>query len=211
MTKTKLTKVITRLNDLLASELGRNPYGTGHYKWQFSEDLWHPMAQIEAVDGEWKPVLDYVAQPNGLIVAQQKFVLRKECPTLDNQWVLCKWQPPMDPSQWRQIFGHSLQWPGTQDYAPIGASGSGNYASLDIGEVPTEKTTWQAIQTIRANRAISTAERDAQVAAESAKREQSIADTVRAEVAEMGTIAGRPWLRGKGNQDYSFGGTGKVN
>lgn len=202
---------------MLAAELGRDGvYGKGMYAWYFSDDLWHPMAVIEDVGGEWRPVLDYVAdEETGLLLARQRFALRPECPTLDKQWVLCKWQPPVDPYTWRMSFGHSLEWPGPNDYAPINAAGSGHYASLDPGEEPTKEITRTAIQTIRANRAVTLA--DEKTAGEKAleARESKAKEQILDELRDIGFVAGRPVQLSKGDKDYSFGGfeatTGETN
>jgi len=199
---------VNKLNEILGANLGRNQFGEPLYKWCFSEDLLHPMALIEEREGEgWFPVLEYVADPkSGLIKAQQKFQLRKECPTLNNQWVLCKWLPPVDPDEWRRQFGHSMEWKSRGDYAPISANGSGNYAALDPHELPTEATTWSAIEVINRNRSVNHRQRDYEDQRRMDKHEATMKANMLDDMKEAGTIANRPYFPSKGDKDYSFGG-----
>jgi hypothetical protein len=209
VTRTKLLREVSRMNELMGSELGRNPFGEPVYAWKWSEDLLHPMAVVEESDTGVRPVLDYIADPeSGLIVASQRFVLRKECLTLQDQWVLCKWIAPMDPVEWRKTFGHSLEWDSRGSYAPISASGSGNYASLNPGERPTDAITWQAIRTIRANLAVDRRAEDYEISRRQDAKETSLRDQIAAEIQELGQIAGRPWMPNRGDRDYSIGGFG---
>lgn len=202
-----LQRRVGKLNDILGSTLGRNIYGEPLYKWCWSEDLLHPMAVIEQVGDEFHPVLDYHADPEtGLIKAEQKFVLRKECPGLENQWVLCKWLPPLDPYEWRKIFGHSLEWKSRGDYAPISAPGDGNYASLPPGEDPTESTTQQAIGVIAKARLVNQKDEDYKLSQAIERQETNLKSQIMAEIRELGMIANRPYLPGRGDKDYSFGG-----
>lgn len=128
-------KTISRLNDVLGRELGRNQYGESKYRWVHSEspELLHPMR----VEG-----YDYKANEQGLIVAAPKYQLRKKCLLLNDQWVICRWVAPTSEDEWRRLYGYSLEWPSRGELAPTNVD-------MAPGMVPTEADNARAIFCIR--------------------------------------------------------------
>ncbi len=117
-------KELDRHNHLLARELGYNPYGEGIYQWHWSENLLHPMRK----QGEY----DYKADPEtGIIQALPVYELRKLCPHLNRQWVLCMWMPVPSEEEWRRQFGSNLEWPRRGYLAPTNVD-------LPEGQQPTD-------------------------------------------------------------------------
>lgn len=128
-------RTIRKLNNALGMELGRNLYGEPKYRWAHSEspELLHPMR----VEG-----YDMTASPSGLIVAAPKFVMRKKCLTLNNQWVICRWVEPISEDEWRRLYGYSLEWPNRGELAPTNVD-------MPPGVTPSENDNARAIAAIR--------------------------------------------------------------
>lgn len=135
-------KAINRLNDLLGSDLGRNPFGEPLYVWRFSDDWLHQY--LSQTDFTWndKPVEGSSAM---LAVCEPVVKERKMCPTLQNQWVLAKWCDAGPEDAWRKQFGNKLPWPRRGYHAPTNVH-------LDPGEFPDVAVTLEVIGKIRADR-----------------------------------------------------------
>ena len=106
------TSQIKKHNQLLARELGPSPQGSGIYEWRWSEDLLHPMFMGEF---EWKA--DPQSQ-SGLLVPRPVIQMRKLCPLLKDQWVLCMWLAPMPREKWDATFGSKYDYPSKGEWGP---------------------------------------------------------------------------------------------
>lgn len=141
------TREIKRFNDLLGSELGRNPYGEPVYRWENSE---HVLRRKVVCNGlkpaeRWvdRPVLDERGEPTGktLAVREQIVAAEKAWPWLDHQWVVTKWCfTPYE--EWNAAFGTLLDWPERGYYHPTNAE-------LEAGQSPTVAITQEFIGLMR--------------------------------------------------------------
>lgn len=125
----RTNKRIERLNDLLGSELGRNPYGEPIFRWQYSEDLFWPTkksTEYKKVGSLWVPVA---------VMVKTRMTKRLR------QWVLTLWVPPEDLPQWENLF------PG----APYPARGFHITTNADIpeGDEPNLQDTERLIGGLR--------------------------------------------------------------
>jgi hypothetical protein len=168
-------------NHRLAVELGRVATGQGLYKWIWSEDpeLQHPMRTPEQYD--------FKSQPNGLIVAEPVYTLRKMCLTADHQWVLCHWIDSPSESEWRRLFGYSLEWPRVGQYYPTSVQ-------LDPGIEPCIQLTQTVINEVRMHRNVSGAEvarrGEAFLDKKEAKRKANLYDRIRNDLPTYDHIEG---------------------
>ena len=127
------TSTLTHLNRRLERDLGRNPYGGAKLRWAFSETLMSPMRV---------PGYDYKTNAAGLTVAHPKYEMRKMNPAFVDQWVVCRWEPPIPEAEWRDAFGYQMEWPKHGDYYPTNVA-------LPAGVEPTLTLTEQVIQAER--------------------------------------------------------------
>lgn len=144
---------LKRLNELLAIELGRTPFGDGLYRWAWSEYLTHRMQKIDPDTG--KPVFDYrcvcglnrmVHEPHcRLTVAVPCYVPRKMAPLLKNQWVAVVWSAPGPREEWLRDFGTRLEYPERGYEVPTNAC-------LEPDVDPDVAVTWDLIHKIRDQR-----------------------------------------------------------
>jgi len=143
-----------RLNRLLASELGRIPNGSeGLYQWEWSELLYHPARAIDPKTGAL--LFDYrcgcglnVRVHSAaclLTVPEPKWIIRRMCPQLKEQWVVLVWCDPGTQDQWEKEFGGRLQYPAQGYRVPTNVC-------LGYGEEPDRAVTWDLIHKIRKQR-----------------------------------------------------------
>lgn len=119
-------KQLDRINDELAIGLGYEQ-GKPRYQWKHSNECWLAMR-----DKDNKR--DYIADPaTGLIQVKAVYVKRNICPTLTNQWVLCKWLDPGPEDSWTNTFGKFVEYPAQGYYAPTNVS-------LDPGIKPWDRS-----------------------------------------------------------------------
>jgi len=88
----RTNKRIERLNDLLGSELGRNPYGEPIFRWQYSEDLFWPTkksTEYKETGALWLPVA---------VMTKERMTNKR------HQWLLARWFPPEDLPEWENLF-----------------------------------------------------------------------------------------------------------
>jgi hypothetical protein len=147
--KTKVAK----LNELLGAELGRNPFGEPLYEWGWSEDLTHYMQALDPHTG--RPIFDYECQCGvnktvhaascKISIAKPRYIERKLCPQLKEQWVALLWTSCGTLDDWLKEFGTRLRWSATGWRVPTNAC-------LGHGEVPDRAVTWELIHKIRADR-----------------------------------------------------------
>lgn len=120
-----MSRDLERENRLLAAELGTE-HGHQRFKWCFSENLFMPMRKA----GEY----DYRANEAGIIEAHYAYEMRKMCPQLTRQWVVCRWQAPMqiyespitgkqeirylDEQAFKRLYGQHIDYPRNGYYAP---------------------------------------------------------------------------------------------
>lgn len=87
-------KIVNTLNALLASELGRNPYGEPVFRWAWSEDLLWP----ETPTGKMTtkpveiPIIGGGTETHQMLVPEYK--RRRMSFKLQNQWVVTRWLSP---------------------------------------------------------------------------------------------------------------------
>jgi hypothetical protein len=136
------TSQLSHLNNRLARDLGRTPYGDPQMKWVHSDHLQHPMRV---------PGYDFVPTPGGLVQAAPKYELRPMNPTLDHQWVICRWEAPISEQEWRDAFGYQMEWPSHGDYYPTNVA-------LPQGVEPNDTWTDRVIEAERERRSKSLAD-----------------------------------------------------
>jgi hypothetical protein len=129
---------LSRLNDLLGAELGRNPYGEPLYRWDYADDLMHWRRKGAAYN-----MVQIPGSP--LILAEPEYEQVRLCPWLSEQYALTLWTAPSPEAQWRATFGDKLLWPRRGYYMPTNIA-------LDREEAPTIPITWEVIDTIRKQR-----------------------------------------------------------
>lgn len=142
------TSQLTQLNNRLARDLGRSPYGDGLLAWRDSEKLVHPMRV---------PGFDFITSPAGLEVAVPKYELRKMNPAFDHQWVICKWEAPIPQREWHANFGTDMEWPNHGEYYPTNVA-------LARGVEPTMEWTERVVAAERERRSKTLADHEAQIA-----------------------------------------------
>jgi hypothetical protein len=144
---------LNRLNDLLGRELGRNPFGEPLYSWAWADDLRHHMRQIDPVTQNL--IFDYrcqcglnkiVHEPTcNLTAPVPRWIERRMCPQLHQQYVAVLWQSCGSEDQWLREFGGRLR------YEPRGYRLPTN-ACLGPGEEPDKHVTWDLIHKVRRDR-----------------------------------------------------------
>jgi hypothetical protein len=141
------TSQLTQLNNRLARDLGRNPYGGGLLAWRDSETLTHPMRV---------PGYKFVTSPAGLEVATPLYEVRKMNPAFDHQWVVCKWEAPIPAAAWHAAFGTDMEWPNHGEYYPTNVA-------LPQGVEPTMEWTERVIAAERERRTKTLADHEAAI------------------------------------------------
>jgi hypothetical protein len=120
-----MSRDLDRENAILLAELG-SEQGHQRYKWCFSENLYMPLRKGNEYD--------YRANEAGIIEAHYVYEMRKICPQLTRQWVVCRWQAPMqvlenpltgapevrylDEDSFKRLYGKHIDYPRNGYYAP---------------------------------------------------------------------------------------------
>lgn len=151
---------IERYDRLLLAELGNNPV----YSWKWSEDLLHVM---EAMDQSGQPEMETVLK-GSVYVVQQKKRLRKVCPHIIDQWVICALIELG--AEDGQVHGTGLA-----SWMPVHDRRS-HPVALPVGVRPNMASTEDFIKQMRAIRAKSAAQMDADFLAAEERREKQIND-----------------------------------
>lgn len=107
--------------------------GKPNYRWEFSENLYFPHRK-EPLE------YDYVANDAGIIMAQPVFELKKMCPRLNRQWVLCRFMEPCSETAWKNIFGSKVEWPRNGYYAPTNVELDESISPWDTDSAYTSMT-----------------------------------------------------------------------
>jgi hypothetical protein len=156
------TSQLSQLNNRLARDLGRNPFGEPLLAWRWSEDLMHPIRV---------PGFDFVTSPAGLEVAVPKYERHKMNAAFVHQWVICKWEAPITAAQWHAAFGTQMEWPSHGEYYPTNVA-------LPRGTEPTLGWTERVIEAERERRSKSLADHEAEIQRGMDQQERS-ADSLR--------------------------------
>ena len=197
-----LERSIRKLNDLLRSELGEPVYA-----WKYSEELDHPMSLI---NDDGSPQMEYVCACGtnvtihdpackSLIIARQKWGLRRLRFDLEHQWTLCKAVPNPPAIEFAHIY------PGVP-YRPVEWAVC-DPVYLDKNEVPTEDVTWLVIHKMREHRTMTSADwtNTAQAAMEkqTRKRRDDILDDIKSDAPAFGGIPGKKehWVSFAGSRE----------
>ena len=188
-------RLLREHNDRLRRELGSNPNGDGLYRWARAGDLTYLSAKMDPMTGKME--FDYVANDNGLLVAQPILEQRKMCPNLDDKvWVLVRWlENPQD--CWFQ-FGRSMY----------------GFTNVDLGLPEIEPWTPHrgntftdyVIGLIREERTKSDADRDAESESKADRKARQKKQYVRDVVQDACSAFGN--LEGTHSQNVEFGGIG---
>lgn len=95
------SKLITRLNDLLGRELGRNPYGEPVFRWDWSDDLFWPAQATGRKIKVTKPInIPLIGDPISTLVEyveeiQAEYQKMRQT-RLRETWLITKWLSPED-------------------------------------------------------------------------------------------------------------------
>lgn len=187
-----MKKSIAALNDLLGRELGRNPYNTPVYQWDFSEDLfWPSYATGQMVETK---------SPGGIILLQKEYRRDRMSHKLHHQWVITKWIPADSLPDWNRNF------PGA-DYPAQGYRIHTNM-SLERGRIPTLRDTERAIACVKEATSMSFLARMRDMEDEQDRTDRSKQNEMYDEVRDSFTAFLNP-CPGKRGGFISFGGVEK--
>ncbi len=96
---------VNKLNKLLASQLGTNPYGEGVFQWAFSEDLyWPEFPTGRMIDKPVTVPLIGGGEAVSAYIPVPEYRKEKMAPNLDRQWVMTVWMRGEDLPQWQTMF-----------------------------------------------------------------------------------------------------------
>ena len=155
------TSQLTQLNNRLARDLGRNPYGEGLLAWRDSELLTHPVRV---------PGYKFITSPAGLEVATPLYEVHKMNPAFDHQWVICKWEAPIPAAEWHANFGTQMEWPNHGEYYPTNVA-------LARGVEPTMEWTERVVAAERERRTKTLADHMAEGARDEERNTRRASDT----------------------------------
>lgn len=202
-----MSQALDRENDKLRIAHG----STGdqpNYKWEFSENLYFPFRKEP-------PEYDYIAnEATGIIEAKPVFELKKMCPFLNRQWVLCRFMAPPTETVWKRTFGTKVEYPAKGYYAPTNVELDPGIGPWDTGPDTSATLTDIVIRMAANDRARSAREWDEQ-AEEIERRGEKAADekmnTILDDATHIPFVDNSPHIPGKRGGSVSWGGSASAH